>query len=1183
MPDNVVSLPREVPGSSFLRIRESDGPASPIVGIPGHGLISARCHRVDFAGAGTQRSAWWPLQQVVRPGDELSFAVLPEFRPDLVGADRFAAAGVTLELVLANDPRPTNPTPTDPTPTDPAPTESSPTGPTPEVGLLDRYGVRSDARSRARSQVLLPDQWNLSRFDLSALAGRVITGIEISCWLPDTVTGGCTAFVDAVRIGSRRDPAPDPTSPADHVRTTRGSNSSYLYSRGNTAPLVGLPHGFMMGSPITRPWQGHWIYSWFDEAPSGAPKLDNRDDVQMPASENGDTDTDTATGAGPDLDPGTGARGRVGSGTDADRQRLLTETDGRSRIGAFATSLLPSPWIGERAAFQVMPGQLRSVADAEPEVDPRLRSLPFSHDRELDRPHHYRVEFDADPGWAPRVVAPLQDVPSGGGIIAELTPLQHGLVMRFAFPDSSGTRRPTVLFDFLGRLGELEIEQVPDGARVRGWVDAELERVPVVPRLYVSGLLVGAVDRVERSTADPQVVFAVLEAVAAQNDPDLTPGAATAEFSLGTSFISLADAERHRVDDGAAAGFDAVRDRARRAWDEALGVVRVEDADEDRLVTLYSGLYRLFLYPNVMHEPDEHGRPRYASPFRRDRADGSTRTGLDVVDGELTVNQGYWDTYRTCWPALQLMDPAAGALLDGMVQQYRDSGWTTRWSAPGHVDVMVGTSSDVIFADAALRGTPGFDLLGAYDSAVRNATALPDQPAVGRKGLHRSQFLGYTPDSVAEGLSWTMEAAINDFGIARYSELLVRNGPAERRAEFEANARWFAGRAASSAALFDAETGFFRARTETGEFRDPAADFDPAIWGTDYTETNAWGMSVSVPHDGAGLAALLGGPAALEAQLDAFFATPEVGGDGVRGAYDYVIHEITEARDMRLGMFGLSNQPAHHIPGMYACAGRPDKLQGSVRESLERLYVGSDLGQGCPGDEDNGEMSTWWTLNAIGLYPLVVGEPGWLITSPLFRAASITQPGGAVFRVVATGNGPGRPYIAAAWLDGEVWESVWLPHERVAAGGELVLEMSAQPSDWGARTAPPSLSNPGDLPATLHDLTEAARCDERGRRLTDDDASTAVPVEAGESIEWRWPGPIRGALCTISAAEVGHPDIALDVHGSDGWISVGIPSLEFRWRGQTRALQLPELDFDALRITAAQRVLLTQVEVLAAG
>jgi putative alpha-1,2-mannosidase len=54
----------------------------------------------------------------------------------------------------------------------------------------------------------------------------------------------------------------------------------------------------------------------------------------------------------------------------------------------------------------------------------------------------------------------------------------------------------------------------------------------------------------------------------------------------------------------------------------------------------------------------------------------------------------------------------------------------------------------------------------------------------------------------------------------------------------------------------------------------------------------------------------------------------------------------------------MSNQPAHHIPYMYAAAGKPAKTQYLTRNMLHRMFTGSDIGQGYCGDEDNGEMSS---------------------------------------------------------------------------------------------------------------------------------------------------------------------------------------------------------------------------------
>src|SRR2546430_10297329 len=88
-----------------------------------------------------------------------------------------------------------------------------------------------------------------------------------------------------------------------------------------------------------------------------------------------------------------------------------------------------------------------------------------------------------------------------------------------------------------------------------------------------------------------------------------------------------------------------------------------------------------------------------------------------------------------------------------------------------------------------------------------------------------------------------------------------------------------------------------------------------------------------------------------------------------------------------MGQYGHSNQPSHHIIYMYDYAGQPYKTQAKVREALSRLYLGSEIGQGYPGDEDNGEMSAWQVFRALGFYPLQMGSPYYAIGSPLFPRA----------------------------------------------------------------------------------------------------------------------------------------------------------------------------------------------------
>src|SRR5699024_5906278 len=74
--------------------------------------------------------------------------------------------------------------------------------------------------------------------------------------------------------------------------------------------------------------------------------------------------------------------------------------------------------------------------------------------------------------------------------------------------------------------------------------------------------------------------------------------------------------------------------------------------------------------------------PGPASPVLPTKGEATaSRSDAQVLPGMLSVNHGFWDTYRTAWPAYALLYPQLAAqLADGFVQQYREGGWIARWS-----------------------------------------------------------------------------------------------------------------------------------------------------------------------------------------------------------------------------------------------------------------------------------------------------------------------------------------------------------------------------------------------------------------------------------------------------------------------------------------------------------------------
>lgn len=444
-------------------------------------------------------------------------------------------------------------------------------------------------------------------------------------------------------------------------------------------------------------------------------------------------------------------------------------------------------------------------------------------------------------------------------------------------------------------------------------------------------------------------------------------------------------------------------------------------------------------------------------------------------------------------------------------------------------------------------------------------------------------------------MSWTMEGALNDFGIANMAQALAKRATsAAARERYATEADYFGHRAGTYATLFDPAAGFFQGRTDDGNWRLTDKDYDPRVWGHDYTESNGWTFAFTAAHDGEGLAGLYGGRAQLAAKLDTFFATPETADPAFAGSYGGTIHEMTEARDVRMGMYAHSNQPAHHIPWMYLYAGQPWKTQQHVREILARLYVGSEIGQGYPGDEDNGETSAWYVLASLGLYPLRMGAPEYAIGSPAFRHAKVALQGGAVLTVNAANNSRENVYVQSLKINGKPWSKTWVPHEVIAKGATLDFVMGPQPSTWGSGPddAPRSLTARGQRPALLHDLlgsgARAQLADGRAvPALLDDDAGTTVPVGAGTvvftGVSDGTPsmytltsgnGAIRGGAWTLEARRAGGRWVTLDERRGE----------DFAWALQTRPFAIGKPGRYAeyrLRIAGPGRMQLAEVELLA--
>ncbi|ROQ40042.1 putative alpha-1,2-mannosidase [Frondihabitans sp. PhB188] len=787
----------------------------------------------------------------------------------------------------------------------------------------------------------------------------------------------------------------------------------------------------------------------------------------------------------------------------------------------------PSPWMGDRNQLAFLP----SAQTGTPDATLKTRALEFRHDDETARPDLYSVKFT-------------------DGITAEVTPTDHAAVMRFGFTGSTGS----VLVDRVAGTSGLT---VADDGTVSGWVDGGSGLSAGASRMFVSGRF----DRAPLASG-----AAAGDRTSAKYARFDTSSDKSVVLRVATSFISAAQAAKNLQQEVGSRSFATVHAAAQKAWNDRLSVITLGGATADQLATTYGSLYRLNMYPNSQFEnTGTVAKPvyKYASPVAATVGDATaTTTNAVVKPGKVYVNNGFWDTYRTAWPAYSMLYPKlAGELMDGFVQQYKDAGWIARWSSPGYADLMTGTSSDVAFADAYLKGASTKDALSAYDAALKNATVLSPISGTGRKGLDTSIFLGYTPSSTGESVSWALEGYINDYGIGRMAAKLAKDPavPAARKPQLREESAYFLEQAKHYVELFDPSIGFFQAKNADGSFQQAAKDYDPGSWGGAYTETDGWNFAFHAPFDVQGLASLYGGDAGLVKKLDEFFATPEKADKP--GGYGGTIHEMLEARDVRMGQLGMSNQPSHHIPYLYAAAGAPSKTQAAVREITRRLFVGSDIGQGYPGDEDNGEMSSWFLFSALGFYPLALASDSYEIGSPLFTHAVVSPIGGNRLTIDAPANSTKNVYVKGATLNGKALSSATLSAALVAKGGALRFDMSATPSNWGAGSAPteptpvPLVDAAGSGTVTSNDGVDVTA-------LTDDNSRSSVefatsdPAITFDSDE----GPATVDSYTLTNGADGDSPTSWKLEGSsDGktWVTVDKRSAQtWPWQTQTRPFEI---------------------------
>ena len=502
-------------------------------------------------------------------------------------------------------------------------------------------------------------------------------------------------------------------------------------------------------------------------------------------------------------------------------------------------------------------------------------------------------------------------------------------------------------------------------------------------------------------------------------------GTKKVNLRYGISFISEEQAKKNLQRELPDYDLQALAEKGRQVWNEALGDIQVEGGAESDKQILYTSLYRVFERPVCISE-DGH----YYSAF-----DGK----IHKDNGEpFYTDDWIWDTYRAAHPLRLLIDEETEKNVINsyllMAEQMGNMWMPTFPEITGDSRRMNSNHAVATIADAAAKGLQ-FDLKKAYEACRKGIEEKTLAPWSGAAAGWIDDFYkknGYIPALQAgeketdpnvhhfekrQPIAVTLGTSYDQWCLSRIADILGKKEDMLHYLRCSYNYR----------NVYNAETAFFHPK-----------------------ENNGWVYRWDVPHNVADLIDLMGGNELFIANLDQTFREP-LG----RGKYSFYAQLPDHTGNV--GQFSMANEPSLHIPYLYNYAGQPWKAQKRIRQML-KTWFRNDL-MGVPGDEDGGGMSAFVVFSSLGFYPVTPGFPAYNIGSPLFTEAKVTLNNGKVFEIEAQNASDENKYIQSATLNGKEWNKPWFSHDDIKDGGKLILIMGNRPNkSWGSANdaVPPS-------------------------------------------------------------------------------------------------------------------------------
>ncbi|SCM56682.1 GH92 family glycosyl hydrolase [Petrimonas mucosa] len=435
------------------------------------------------------------------------------------------------------------------------------------------------------------------------------------------------------------------------------------------------------------------------------------------------------------------------------------------------------------------------------------------------------------------------------------------------------------------------------------------------------------------------------------------------QLRTGISFVDMEGARhnlREEITKPFGWSFDAVRDYNRQSWNDILSRVVIETNDGREKSRFYTNMYRAFCR-NTFSDVD--GRWRDATEQIQQFKDPANEVALGC--------DAFWNTFWNLNQVWNLIAPEwSSRWVKSQLAMYDANGMLAKGPAGmEYIPVMVAEHEIPLMVSSYQMGIRDYDVEKMYSAIKKMQTVMPQKIGdglAGNRDIEAYLTYRYVPSDLGR-FSNSLEYSFDDWTVSQLAKALGK----------EEDYTYFADRGTWWKNTIDPETGFARLRKSDGSFE---KEFDPFVTGANhhYVEGNAWQLTFFVPQDVPELARTIGRDRFLS-RLSEGFRESEI--------WRY------NAPGERYGDFPVvqGNQQSMHFAFLFNWVGEPWQTQKWSRSILERYY-GYGAGDAYLGDEDQGQMSAWFVMAALGLFQTDGGcstEPVYEIASPLYEKVVI--------------------------------------------------------------------------------------------------------------------------------------------------------------------------------------------------